>query len=166
MVLMTHNTDISDTWEREGEDKDYFYRFSPEGYAIAIDVMLYSMLGEIARLQTEDVAQDEIKATSQSFLTSHYLDQETNAAQAGELARYELIGGGWRNSASLLDRLNGVTAQDVRRVANIYMSVSPMKLPARNPRSVSEPPSSDLKNGGAGRLTSSRTSRRHKTDPR
>jgi hypothetical protein len=43
MVLMTHNTDISDTWEREGEDKEYFYRFSPEGYAIAIDVMLYVM---------------------------------------------------------------------------------------------------------------------------
>ena len=30
MVLMTHNTDISDTWEREGEDIEYFYRFSPE----------------------------------------------------------------------------------------------------------------------------------------
>ncbi len=27
----------------EGEDKEYFYRFSPEGYAIAIDVMLYVM---------------------------------------------------------------------------------------------------------------------------
>ena len=43
MVLMTHNTDISDTWEREGEDVEYFYRFSPEGYAIAINVMLYVM---------------------------------------------------------------------------------------------------------------------------
>jgi hypothetical protein len=43
MVLMTHNTDISDTWEREGEDVEYFYRFSPEGYAIAINVMLYAM---------------------------------------------------------------------------------------------------------------------------
>ena len=43
MVLMTHNTDISDTWEREGEDPEYFYRFSPEGYAIAINVMLYQM---------------------------------------------------------------------------------------------------------------------------
>lgn len=43
MVLMTHNTDISDTWEREGEDPEYFYRFSPQGYAIAIDVMLYAM---------------------------------------------------------------------------------------------------------------------------
>ncbi len=43
MVLMTHNTDISDTWEREGEDIEYFYRFSPEGYAVAINVMLYTM---------------------------------------------------------------------------------------------------------------------------
>jgi Domain of unknown function (DUF4159) len=43
MVLMTHNTDISDTWEREGEDVEYFYRFSPEGYAIAINVMLHAM---------------------------------------------------------------------------------------------------------------------------
>jgi hypothetical protein len=43
MVLMTHNTDISDTWEREGEDVEYFYRFSPEGYAIAINVMIHAM---------------------------------------------------------------------------------------------------------------------------
>lgn len=43
MVLMTHNTDISDTWEREGEDVEYFYRFSPEGYAIAINVLVYAM---------------------------------------------------------------------------------------------------------------------------
>jgi len=54
-------------------------------------------------------------------LTSHYLDQETNAAQAGELARYELVGGGWRNSTTLLDRLRAVTPQDVRRVANTYI---------------------------------------------
>lgn len=35
MVLMTHNTDISDTWEREGEEpRDYFDTFSPTGYAM------------------------------------------------------------------------------------------------------------------------------------
>ena len=28
---MTHNTDISDAWEREGEDVRFFYQFSPEG---------------------------------------------------------------------------------------------------------------------------------------
>lgn len=43
MVLMTHNTDISDAWEREGEDPSYFYQFSPNGYAVGINVMLYAM---------------------------------------------------------------------------------------------------------------------------
>jgi hypothetical protein len=43
MVLMTHNTDISDAWEREGEDPQYFYSFSPNGYAVGINVLLYSM---------------------------------------------------------------------------------------------------------------------------
>jgi hypothetical protein len=43
MVLMVHNTDLPDPWEREGEDKDYFYRFSPDAYAVGINVLLYAM---------------------------------------------------------------------------------------------------------------------------
>jgi hypothetical protein len=43
MVLMTHNTDISDSWEREGEDPSYFRHFSVGGYALAINVLLYTM---------------------------------------------------------------------------------------------------------------------------
>ena len=43
MVLMTHNTDISDAWEREGEDPRFFYQFSPDGYAVGINVLMYAM---------------------------------------------------------------------------------------------------------------------------
>jgi hypothetical protein len=43
MVLMTHNTDISDAWEREAEDPRFFYEFSPKGYAVGINVVLYSL---------------------------------------------------------------------------------------------------------------------------
>ena len=43
MVVMVHNSDIPDGWEREGEDPDYFFRFSPDSYAVGIDVLLYSM---------------------------------------------------------------------------------------------------------------------------
>jgi hypothetical protein len=43
MVLMTHNTDIADSWEREGEDPRFFYQFSPDGYAVGLNVVLYSM---------------------------------------------------------------------------------------------------------------------------
>ena len=43
MVFITHNTDVSDSWEREGEDQEYFFRFSVEGYKVAINVLLYAM---------------------------------------------------------------------------------------------------------------------------
>ena len=43
MVLMTHNTDIADGWEREGEDYEFFYRFSVTSYAIGINFILYAM---------------------------------------------------------------------------------------------------------------------------
>jgi hypothetical protein len=41
MVLMTHNTDIGDSWEREGEDREFFLQFSPKGYSLGINVVLY-----------------------------------------------------------------------------------------------------------------------------
>lgn len=43
MVYMTHNTDVSDTWEREGESRQYFDLFSPRGYAIGVNAVLYAM---------------------------------------------------------------------------------------------------------------------------
>jgi hypothetical protein len=43
MVLMTHNTDIADSWERESEDREFFLQFSPEGYAVGLNVVLYSL---------------------------------------------------------------------------------------------------------------------------
>lgn len=79
------------------------------------------MLNEIARLQHEPLDPNEIKGTVQQYLTKHYIGQQTNAAQAGELAQYELIGGGWRNSADYIDHLRAVTPADVQRVAQKYM---------------------------------------------
>jgi hypothetical protein len=43
VVVMIHNSDIPDGWEREGEDPEYFYNFSPDSYAVAIDIMMYAM---------------------------------------------------------------------------------------------------------------------------
>lgn len=43
MVFMTHNTDVADTWEREGESREYFDLFSPRGYAIGVNAVLYTL---------------------------------------------------------------------------------------------------------------------------
>lgn len=79
------------------------------------------MLDEITRLQRDALPPVELESTVQHFLTRHYLGQETNAAQAGELAQYEIIGGGWRNAFNFLPRLRAVTPGDVQRVAHKYM---------------------------------------------
>jgi uncharacterized protein DUF4159 len=43
MVLMVHNSDIPDGWEREGADPEYFARFSPDAYRVGIDIAIYAM---------------------------------------------------------------------------------------------------------------------------
>ena len=43
MVLITHNTDFGDSYEREGDNPDYFYQMSVPGYAFGINTLLYSM---------------------------------------------------------------------------------------------------------------------------
>jgi len=43
MVLITHNTDFGDAFEREGDDHAYFLRFAPDGYAFGVNALVYSM---------------------------------------------------------------------------------------------------------------------------
>jgi hypothetical protein len=43
VVLTTHNTDFGDAYEREADDPEFFYKFSVEGYAIGINILLYAM---------------------------------------------------------------------------------------------------------------------------
>jgi len=43
MVVITHNTDLGDSFEREGDDPRYFYNFAVDGYALGINILLYSM---------------------------------------------------------------------------------------------------------------------------
>jgi zinc protease len=92
-------------------------------YVTAVDAnqSIHIMLNEIARLQQQSVSAEDIQAVVAQYLTSYYLGQETNAAQAGELAQYELIGGGWRNSVDFLEKLNSVTPAEVQKVAQKYM---------------------------------------------
>ncbi len=43
MVLVSINCDTSDSWEREGDNPDYFQRFSPMGYALGVNVAVWVM---------------------------------------------------------------------------------------------------------------------------
>lgn len=92
-------------------------------YVTAVDAnrAVSVMLDQINLIRNNTLKEEAIDDLSGQFLTNFYLKQQTNAAQAGDLARYELLGGGWRNSFQFLNRIQAVTAEDVRSVANKYM---------------------------------------------
>jgi hypothetical protein len=43
MVLMSHNTDIADGWEREADLDAYFQRFAWQAYSVGVNVMMWIM---------------------------------------------------------------------------------------------------------------------------
>jgi zinc protease len=92
-------------------------------YVTAVDAnqAVRVMLDEIKRLQTQPIDQRDITGVVSQYLTTYYMSQETNAAQAANLAEYELIGGGWRHSFEMLSNLRAVSPADVQRVAQKYM---------------------------------------------
>src|SRR5262249_40796771 len=68
-------------------------------YVTAVDAnqAVRVMLNEMTRLQREPISRDDITAVVAQFLTTYYIGQETNAAQAASLAQSELIGCCWEN---------------------------------------------------------------------
>jgi zinc protease len=92
-------------------------------YVTAVDAnqAVSVMLAQVNLLRRQEVNSAIIDATAQDFLTTYYLGQETNAAQAGSLAQAELLAGGWRTAGEFINRIRAVTPGDVRRVASLYM---------------------------------------------
>jgi hypothetical protein len=43
VVLVSMNSDVSDSWEREGDNQAYFNTFGREGYALGVDVAVFAM---------------------------------------------------------------------------------------------------------------------------
>jgi zinc protease len=89
--------------------------------AVQPDTTIKVMLGEVKRLQSELISAKELRDKITDFLTTYYLQNETNAAQASFLARYELAGLGWQASEQFVDNMKKVTPEDVERVAQKYI---------------------------------------------
>lgn len=92
-------------------------------YVTAVDAneAVKVMLEQVKELKNKELNDEYIANIAGFFLTLYYIEQQTNAAQVAELAKYELIGGGWRNSFEFLSRVRRVSASDVNAAANKYM---------------------------------------------
>ena len=91
-------------------------------YATSVqpDSTVTIMLAELKKLQVEPVAAKDLRDRINVYLTLYYLSNESNAAQAQFLARFELSGLGWQEGEKRVEKLRKVTAEDVQRVASQY----------------------------------------------
>jgi zinc protease len=92
-------------------------------YVTAVDAnqAVSVMLKEVNNLKTQEYRPEIISSIAGHFLTMYYLGQETNGAQAAELAKYEMVGGGWSNAFKFLDKVLDVKPEDIQAVSKKYL---------------------------------------------
>lgn len=86
------------------------------------DTTLAIMRNEIRNLQMFTLPTEYLAPLIQQFITEYFLDNETSGAQADFLARAELYQGDYRAGERFVDDLRKVTGEDVRRVAQQWMT--------------------------------------------
>jgi zinc protease len=86
------------------------------------DETLEVMRDQLRRLQTTTMRTEDLGSLVQQFLTEYFLDNETAGAQADFLARAHLYRGDHRAGERFVAELRAVTGEDVRRVAQRWMT--------------------------------------------
>ncbi len=78
--------------------------------------------GEIERIKTEDVPEDEMQLVKQKMRGFFFLDHQRTIDQANYLGLYEMQGYGYHYDVDYPDKLSAVTAPEVKYVANKYFN--------------------------------------------
>ena len=76
----------------------------------------------MARVRDDLIGADEIDQAKKCLVGSYEISLQSNAAQAEEMVFNELYGLGYDYGRSYLDRVRAVTAADVQRVAQTYLT--------------------------------------------
>ena len=76
----------------------------------------------VSRTKKQGFTEDEVKNMKSTYITQFYYRLETNSAQAASLASNEVLHNNWRRSITINDDLKSITAADLNRVFNKYVT--------------------------------------------
>lgn len=102
-------------------DPELFYCFAvvqPGRKAEEVEQAIYR---EIERLKAEPPSEQELQRAKNQVEASYVFGQDSNFRQAMLLGQAETVGAGWRHVEQFVERIRGVTAEDVQRVAQHYL---------------------------------------------
>lgn len=87
-----------------------------------IQVSLDGFKNEIKKLQNEPVDEKELKSAIQNIIGKRAFFHETNTQQAHYLGYYDIIGLGIEYDEKINEKIKNITAQDVQKAAQKYLS--------------------------------------------
>ena len=76
---------------------------------------------EIEKLKTELITPEDLKAIKTRTRANFIRQLESNQGLAMQLTFYQAVQGDWRDLFKQLDKINQVTAEEIKRVANEYL---------------------------------------------
>jgi len=104
-----------------------FYRANFSNYgaiyvtAVEPDTTIKVMIAELEKLKSNPISESELNNKIRQFITFYYLGNETNQAQASNLAFYELSGVGYSEAKNFFNHIKKITPQDIQNVAQQYI---------------------------------------------
>ncbi len=80
------------------------------------------ILAEVERMKEELIPKDEVEKIKARAKANFINGLGSNSGMGHQLAAYQTYWGDWREMFNELNRINAVTAEDIKRVANTYLT--------------------------------------------
>lgn len=96
------------------------------------------MKAEITKLQKDLVSADELQRIKAQVLASNVYEKDSNFYQAMQLGILETVGLGWQKSDEYVDKVNQVTAEQIRDVAKKYLVEDHLNVAYLEPQAINE----------------------------
>ena len=110
-----------DWWQTPSLDAGQLVFHLTPRRAVRLAEMERTFLGELERVAAGGVSADELERARNQLLTEHYRTLRTNSGKAEQLGDYEVYFGGYRSLFTVPERLQSVTAAEVRAAAARYL---------------------------------------------
>jgi predicted Zn-dependent peptidase len=79
---------------------------------------------EIEKVKADTISTEDLNAIKTRAKANFIKQLKSNLGMAIQLTSYQVIAGDWKELFKQLDRINQITAGDIKRVANQYLKKS------------------------------------------
>lgn len=110
--------------------------------------MEYALKQQVYKLQSELVSEQELQRVKAQVLASAVYERDSNFYQAMQLGMLETVGIGWEKVDEYVDKVNQITAEQVREVARKYLVEEKLNIAYLDPQPIKQQKHSSKVAGG------------------